>query len=236
MKKEPSPAFFERVAPPSPSRHYIFLQLYIINLNMNIPKLIKRKVKIVAEKMQGLDFLQVINPRDLGFDEAIVYRGSPSGNIFLSAVLDALRITKEDSILDIGCAKGSAIRTMSSYPFDRVDGIELSPRLSEIARRNFRKLDIENVAIFNINAIDFTEYGKYNIFYLYNPFPESVLEKVVGAIVDQSDLSRERLIIYNNPAFQRCIESHNFFKKKEYPDEWGSGIFVYSNMRDGARV
>jgi SAM-dependent methyltransferase len=38
--------------------------------------------------------------------------------------------------LDVGAGKGRAMLLASEYPFLRVDGIELNPKLAEIARRN----------------------------------------------------------------------------------------------------
>jgi cyclopropane fatty-acyl-phospholipid synthase-like methyltransferase len=41
-----------------------------------------------------------------------------------------LKINSNDRILDIGCAKGSAIRCMLKFPFAAVDGVEISKELS----------------------------------------------------------------------------------------------------------
>ena len=69
---------------------------------------IVRKYEILLERMNGLDFSAVIPVAELGFDEALVIKGSPSGNKYLTNLLSDLNIKQTDNILDIGCAKGGA--------------------------------------------------------------------------------------------------------------------------------
>ncbi len=183
------------------------------------------------DRIQGLDFLTTIPPRELGLDDSQVFRGSPSGNVYLSRLLRDLRISANDRFLDIGCSKGSAIRCALKFPFQRVDGVEIAPVLASIASKNFKKLGNKNVQIYNMDACHFNKYSEYNIYYLYNPCPEPVLAKILTRIAECA-YNREILIIYNNPTCHSLIESHGFFKSGEYPDEWGNGIFIYSNKSE----
>jgi cyclopropane fatty-acyl-phospholipid synthase-like methyltransferase len=52
--------------------------------------------------------------------------------------LNDLNITANDSIIDIGCGKGSAMLSMLGFPFARVDGVELSQQIGSIAIRNLK--------------------------------------------------------------------------------------------------
>lgn len=187
------------------------------------------------DQIQGLDFLTTIPPSELGFDDSEVFRGSPSGNVYLSRLLSDLNISANDRFLDIGCSKGSAIRCALKYPFQRVDGVEIAPALADIATKNFKKLGKNNVQIFNTDARDFNKYSEYNIFYLYNPCPESILSIILSRI-NECAYDREILIIYNNPTCHRLIELNGFLKVREYPDEWGNGIFIYSNKSEISRL
>ena len=69
---------------------------------MKLTKLINRKIKILYERISGLDFSSVIQPEKLGLDSNTAFRGSPSGNAYLFAVLEDLNIQPQDCILDIG--------------------------------------------------------------------------------------------------------------------------------------
>jgi len=192
---------------------------------------IARKFEILLERMNGLDFSTVIPVAELGFDEALVIKGSPSGNKYLTNLLSDLNIQKNDNILDIGCAKGQALRCMTKFPFKQIDGIEISDRLAKIAIRNFKKLKESRVNINTINATDFLNYSEYDFIYLYNPFPESIMQKLLTQIKSQVIDDNEILLIYNNPVCHNLFEVNGFYKINEYPDMWGNGINLYSNIK-----
>ena len=194
-----------------------------------IKQMLHHRIRIISEKMNGLDFTEVIPLSELGLDRSLVVQGSPSGNIYLSQLLQTLQIGKLDRILDIGCAKGSAMRIMHKFPFSRIDGLELSGRLSNIATSNFKKLKVQNTEVFNINASEFKLYDNYNYFYLYNPFPGVVMQKVINEINNQVNGSEAKYIIYNNPVCHNILLDNGFIKTKEYPDMWGNRIYLYSN-------
>jgi len=136
--------------------------------------IIFRQIEIFLDYLKGLNFLKVIPVEDFQLNPKIISKGSPSGNRYLKSLLKNIEINKNDSILDIGSAKGSALKVMLMFPFKNIDGIEISPELVEIANRNFQKLKINRVKIFNENASSFNGYNNHKYFYLYNPFPEII--------------------------------------------------------------
>ena len=194
----------------------------------NILQRINHRLTIKIEKFLGLDFTSVIATEKLGLDKTLVSKGSPSGNIFLKKLLQDLAISDKDRILDIGCAKGSAMRIMNKFPFERVDGLELSGKLAEIAKSNFEKLHVENTSIHHINATEFKGYNDYNFYYLYNPFPAVVMESVMQEINRQNTLNEVKYIIYNNPVCAEVVLKSEFKKIKTYPDMWRNGIHLFS--------
>jgi len=195
-----------------------------------------RKFEILWEKINGLDFSTVVPVAELGLDESLVIQGSPSCNKYLVQLFDALNITSNDRILDIGCAKGGAMRCMTKFPFSKIDGIEISGILSNIATKNFAKLNERRVEIKNVDASAFSGYRDYDFLYLYNPFPEEVMKKVLSQIKAQIGSKKEAIIIYNNPVCHKQIIKHGFHKVKEFPDMWGNGITLYSNLQNSQRL
>jgi hypothetical protein len=194
-------------------------------------KAFSRKSKLMLERIKGVDFSTVIQPEEVGYDSQIVYRSSPSGNRYLVQLLKDIDIIKTDSIIDIGSGKGSAMRSMLKFPFAEVAGVELSEQIAAIAINNFKKLKANRCHVFNCDATKFQNYGRYNMFYFYNPFPADIMSEVIYKI-DESvrGSDKEILIIYNNPVYHDSIISFGAFSKvKEYPDEWGNQIFLYSN-------
>ncbi len=202
-----------------------------------ILRILSHKVKVIHDWSRGLDFLNTIMPEEVGFDRSIVYRSSPSSIKSLKALLGDINISGNDSILDIGCGKGNAMRCMLDFPFSKIDGVEISEHIAGIAKRNFRKLNATGCTVFNCNASSFENYGDYNIYFLYNPFPAEVMSMVIDKII-QSIVgeTRERSIIYNNPK-SRChdviIKQGIFRKIEEYPDACGHPIYIYSNRGAG---
>lgn len=192
---------------------------------------IKFRFDIFLEKLSGTDFLSVIDPKNLGLDEKLVTKGSGSGGYHLNKVLENLNITKKDRILDIGCSKGSAIKTMLNFPFNQIAGIEISKHLTDVAKKNFKLLKVNNVKIININAEKFKFYSNYNYFYMYNPFPNSVMNNVIKKIINQTPKNKTINLIYNNPVCSSIIKKNGFTKIKKYDDKWGNGIVLFRKSR-----
>ena len=197
---------------------------------------IQRKVPLLIEKARGIDFVLVVQPSELGFDEKLVHRAAPSGDKFLARVFADLSICASDRFLDIGCAKGSAMRCALKFPFETVAGIELSTRLSGIARQNFKQLGNENTRVFNTNATDFIGYEQFNVIYLYNPFPEQLMRPVMERIMQQIHPKAETIVVYNNPTCHDILIANGLVAMRDYPDVWGDGIRVYSTMPSGSRL
>lgn len=189
------------------------------------------KCRLSLERIRGLDFMTFIEPESVGLDPTIAFRSSPSGNKYLINVLNDLKITPKDSIIDIGCGKGSAICKMLKFPFSKIDGIELSEHIASIAVENFKRLHTKRVKIITCDASLFNDYDSYNMIYLYNPFPGCVMMSVIDALIcSVNRLERELIIIYNNPTCHDNVVSRNVFSRvATYPDQWGNGIAVYSN-------
>jgi len=189
------------------------------------------RARMIMEGIRGLDFTSTLEPEEVGLDPQLFHRCSPSGNKYLVNLLNDIGPNEQDAILDIGAGKGSAMYTMLSFPFERVDGIEISERIADIAKRNFVRLKASRAHVYQADARAFEHYARYNIFYFYNPFPLQVMLQVIDAIRQASMAAdKEVLIIYNNPSCHDLIVADGVFTMhREYPDEWGNRIFVYSN-------
>jgi protein-L-isoaspartate O-methyltransferase len=187
-------------------------------------------LRVRWERLRGLDFHTAVEPEALGLDPRTVSRSTPSGNAFLAAVFADLGITPADRIMDVGCGKGSAMRVMRRFPFGRVAGIELAGGIAEIARQNFRRLRASNVEVYAGDAAEFDGYGEFNVFYFYNPFPSAIMARVLDRIFGAAAADgRELLVIYNNPVCHDLLVERGFLRVRDYPDEWGNGIRLYSN-------
>ena len=194
-------------------------------------RILRKSSLLIMENFQGVDFSRIVWPEEVGLDSKYVGESTPTWNKYLVRLLKDLHINNQDTILDIGCGKGSAMLAMLKFPFARVDGIELSQAISETAIRNLTKLKKQRWQIFNGDAITYKDYNAYSILYLYHPFPKEIMRQVVANIHSSiSGREQEMLVIYNNPVcHEDIVENGVFCKQREYPNGYGDRIFVYSN-------
>lgn len=164
------------------------------------PERLESRIQRILDYVNGLDFYRGIKPESVGLNPSESYSSVPSGNRYLKNVLKGLDITAADKIIDIGCGKGSAMRTFLAFPFSQVDGIELSAEIAEIATNNFSILKTKHTKVYTGDATSFTDLDKYNYIYFYNPFPAHIMEKVVNNIkASVRRVPRNLVIIYDNP-------------------------------------
>ena len=194
------------------------------NLNFYIYKIL-RVISIFLEVLKGVDFKRNIKKSKSAVLQKY-YNYEHTIEEDLVNVLNDLKISKNDKILDIGCGKGYALYLMHQFNFKNIDGIELSKKLSDIAKKNFALIK-KKTNIYNVNAINFKYYKNYNFFYMFNPFNSSTMEIVLNKII--KTINKKKIyIIYNNPTCH-VILSKNFSLVKKYKDKWNNGIYLYSN-------
>ena len=71
--------------------------------------------------------------------------------------------------------KAGAMITLARFAFRKVDGVEISPPLVAVAKRNLAKLKITPSRVFLRDAAKFTDRAEYTYVLPYNPFPAVVL-------------------------------------------------------------
>ena len=123
---------------------------------------------------------------------------------------------------------------MSKFRFDHLCGVEISPKLYAIANNNFKKLKIKNIKLLLMDAANFTDLDRYNMFYFYNPFPEIVVKQVIQNIIDSIKKNpRKVTIIYMSPACDEIIMRTNFFSNttQHFFDENEFCTIIYSNLK-----
>lgn len=117
----------------------------------------------------------------------------------------------EFTFLDLGSGKGRALLLASDYPFRQIVGVELLPALHEIAVQNLAKYQSDCQKCFAIQSIcgDATTfplpYGPLLI-YLFNPFPESGLRRMISNL-ERSLATNPRpvYVVYHNPQLESVL-------------------------------
>lgn len=139
----------------------------------------------------------------------------------IRAPLDGLTIDfARFAFIDLGCGKGKPLLVAASYPFRRLIGVDISPACIEIAWRNLdrygpERIDTSRVELLCRDAEEFAFPEEPIVLYLYNPFPGSVLERII-ANLEQSLAARPReaVVVYVNPRALTVMERSRWFVRR----------------------
>ncbi len=107
----------------------------------------------------------------------------------------------------------------AEFPFRDIIGVELSPPLTEIARKNVALVEKQHPGRTRIR-IEISDAGAYClppgnvVLFLYNPFGEEIIRKVVTGIETAQDAeSRTIYVVYYNPVFGACFDASPALKR-----------------------
>ena len=144
-------------------------------------------------------------------------------------------VPKDIVFVDLGSGKGRALLLAAEFDFKRIVGIEFSPELCDIARKNvsiYQKKTGNTVPI-EIIADDVMNYkfiNNENFVYMANPFNSDILmNQVLNNIRDSYfNNPRDIILVYYNPVLRDIIEKHENFRKREEYFLGGSTYVIYS--------
>jgi len=178
----------------------------------------------------GVIDLKTTTIKELDLSSERSHSYSDSGRGDLKRVLSALDIHNDDAIIDFGCGKGGALISFADFPFAKIVGVEISPRLISVAKRNLNRLGIRGVEIFCGDAAHFVELDQFNHAYFFNPFPHQIMQSVIVNIEDSiSKTERDFTIIYLNPECHDIILRNGVFKKVGEFDLSTLKLYIYRN-------
>lgn len=135
---------------------------------------------LLYEKARGLDFTMVYQCDNNVHNNN--YSKSPKK--VLKRVFDEIDFSMPHGFLDMGCGKGYVMLCAAEYPFERIGGVEYTPELCEICKKNLRILKHDEIGVFCCDAKEFEHYEDYDIFYFCNPFDETILSAATTRIRD----------------------------------------------------
>lgn len=171
-----------------------------------------------ARRAQELEFdrrheVETAEPISLGLLD-IPSRNKPSGVDYepiaipwFETVMHAAETPAEGrTFVDFGCGKGRAMLLASLNPYRRIVGVEFSPRLAAVARRNLamfrhparRCHDLEVVLG---DAVDFPLPEGPLVLFFFNPFGADVMRRVVERVsASLAADPRPMTVVYCNDA------------------------------------
>jgi SAM-dependent methyltransferase len=139
---------------------------------------------------------------------------SPTSRRRLRALFRALALPSHSlGFLDYGCGKGRVLMEAADAGFKRVEGVEFSPELCDIARTNVahfekRRRNPSSIKVVQADAALYDPPADMGVFYFFNPFDEFVFRTVVDRILESlRRCPREAWLIYHfTPEFGGVID------------------------------
>jgi predicted RNA methylase len=123
-------------------------------------------------------------------------------------LLRHLNLKPGDVFLDIGCGGGRVICGAARTGATRVIGLDIDPRMADLARANVGGLRGRRGA-FEVLAADATSYrvpDDVNEVFLYNPFVGEVFSKTLKRLIESADRAPRRIrLAYANPAEHELV-------------------------------
>lgn len=188
-------------------------------------------ILVFIERIRGIDFVKNEGYEKLhtSMEKSSVYQATRDTK-YLKKVMKQFSITKKDSILDLGCGKGFIMKFFKNYDFGKIGGVELSELLCNIATQNFNKLQYKNCKVYHEDAMIFDNYDSYNYIYMFNPFPQIVMEKVMQHIYESLKKNKRKIvIIYKGPFCHSTIVNEEVFTLKSVMNGKTLPYHIYCN-------
>ena len=130
----------------------------------------------------------------------------PAQPSIIRTSLAAIPALENCHFLDIGCGKGRALIVATEFDFRAITGIELSPTLARVARRNAAACARRHPQRTAVNVVC-GDALKWNlpedslVVFLYNPFGRQLMAQLLTRIeASLLENQRQLYIIYYNPA------------------------------------
>lgn len=180
--------------------------------------------ELAWDRAHGVDTAGIINTPVLTLQagyaiDAYAYQGCDPDVIV--GALDQLPIRFSDySFVDLGSGKGRALMSVRELGFRRIIGVEFSPVLCDVARRNWERLkakdaDYPQWDVICADATTFEPEGP-TVVMLYNPFGPEIMKKVIERLEGRRDI----LVVYFNPTqaaeWERSGKFHMLYSSADY--------------------
>jgi predicted RNA methylase len=157
----------------------------------------------LVDRWLGIDTADEVRLERLGLaaPERVGYE--PSGWLTLRRILRTDEVSPADVFLDLGCGKGRAVLLAARYPFRRVIGVELSDRLTSVARNNVAacraRLRCGSVELVNADVTTYRVPDDVSVVYMNNAFRGSIFDAAMRNLIASVDRQpRTVRLIYSN--------------------------------------
>lgn len=131
--------------------------------------------------------------------------GDVASDDIIGLILDGANVTKDKKVLDVACGTGVLIPHYLKREVKSVTGVDISPKMAQIARSKFNNSKVE-IICGDVENIKFSQ--KFDCIVVYNafphfPHPESLIKALVSLLEDGGTLT------IAHGASRQTIDSHH---------------------------
>jgi SAM-dependent methyltransferase len=183
--------------------------------------------------MSQTEFLNLGANSEHDANAAVGYRASKARA--LRILIKRLKLPRDRTFVDLGSGKGRVLLLAAQLKFQKVVGVEFSPKLCAIAMANIakfsRQLNISpKIDVIEADAAQYSITPDQCIFYAFNPFDGIVMGALLGSLRESLEyFPREVWFIYNTPLQAAIIERSGLFSSTENFEIGGAEFKVYKN-------
>lgn len=176
---------------------YYFFRSVLLRGPVNTVRLLKAELE--EEKKFGIKTSAI---KKSSSKEFFHYQGA--GYLVLTRILSEIfEETKHCDFVDIGCGKGRAIFVAEYCGYNHLTGIELDDALIKEAVMNIDlysfKREESEIHFVCANALTYDYKNQPTLYFLFNPFNEEILEKVLKRILKSRN--SKTWFVYMNPLY-----------------------------------
>jgi SAM-dependent methyltransferase len=174
------------------------------------------------DRKYGTDTTARVQPKDFGIESKSLEYASkyePVTSDIFDRMIRAIPIDPREYVfIDLGSGKGRALMFAARFSFQKIIGVELSPKLHAIAQENIRRFQRKtgferDFELHCVAAEDYDFPQANTVLYLYNPFHGPVLAAVLSRLQQSLRVyPRELIVLYRNPVHAVVFESQPFLR------------------------
>jgi SAM-dependent methyltransferase len=122
------------------------------------------------------------------------------------------------TFVDLGSGKGRAVLLATEFPFGRLIGVELLPELHAIAQENGRRFQggaqTHRIELLCGDARQFECPATPLVVFLFDPFPEHILEEVIAKLERSvREHPRRVIVVYQNPISEHVLSNAGWLRR-----------------------
>jgi len=146
-------------------------------------------------------------------DSAEFFHYQGAGYLVLFRIFQQIAArTNRFDFVDIGCGKGRPIFVAEDFAYEKLTGIDLDKELISIANLNLKsyllKKKTSRIEFIHANALEYNYKNTPTVYFLFNPFNEEVLKKVLERII--ASTTSETWFVYMNPKYAKTFSLDKF--------------------------